>query len=77
MGAIYVTEQKIFPIKPSIQTKMCQLLWNRSTNFYETIDNKGEENIQVTIQGKSIVKSYLILMIKISASSQANSIANQ
>lgn len=74
--AIYATEHKIFPIKPSIQTKVCQLTWNRSMNFYETIDSNGVENISVTNQGKSTVKSYLILMVKISASSQETSITN-
>lgn len=46
-------------------------------NLYETIHSNGVENISVTIQGKSAVKSYLILTVKISASSQENSITNQ
>lgn len=75
--AIYATKHKIFPIQPSNQTKISQLLWNRSMNLYETIHSNGVENISVTIQGKSTVKSYLILTVKISASSQENSITNQ
>jgi len=46
-------------------------------NFYDTFYSNEVENISVTIQGKSTVKSYLILMVKSSASSQETSITNQ